>query len=220
MLIEKLISPIVPTLTATDTGNRALSLMEENHFTQLPLVVEHQYMALIKENDVLDWNTPESPLSGADFLSYRPAVFANGHPYEALRIAHEHNLSIVPVVDDQNMYIGAITKDELLKYITETSGLDNPGGIIVLELDARGYSLMEIARICENEEVTVISTQLFNNRFTNKLEITLKTNRTDLRSVVASFERHKYTVKDVFGEQTQYEDVATRYNLLMNYINM
>jgi CBS domain-containing protein len=194
--------------------------MEENHFTQLPLVVNEQYMALVKENDLLEWDTPESPLSAADFLHYRPAVFANGHPYEALRIAHEHNLSVIPVVDSENKYMGAITKDELLKYVTENSGIDNPGSIIVLEVEPHSYSLLEIARLSENENVVILNSQLFSNRLTGKLEITLKTNRTDIRGLISAFERHNYTVKEVYGEQTLYEDVVNRYKLLMNFINM
>lgn len=220
MIIEQLISPIVPTLLPTDTGNRALFLMEENNLTQLPLVVEEKYMALVQENDVLDWETPESPLSKASFLTYRPAVFASGHPYEALRVAHQQNLSIVPVVDNENTYIGAITKDDLLKYITENSGVDNPGGIIVIEVAPRDYSLSEIARICESEEVIIISTQLNTNKLNGKIEITLKTNRTDLHGLAASFERHSFEVKEVYGEQVHYEDSLERYKLLMNYINM
>ena len=88
MVIEQLISPIVPTLVPTDTGNRALYLMEENNFNQLPLVAEEKYMGLVKENDVLDWPDPHQKLNDAGFLNFRPAVLANGHPYEALRIAH------------------------------------------------------------------------------------------------------------------------------------
>ncbi len=221
MLIQQLISPIVPTLMLTDTGSRALYLMEENNLNQLPLVVEEHYMALVQENDVLDWNTPESQLSLADFLNYKPAVFATGHPYDALRIAHQQNLSIVPVVDNDNKYLGAITRDELLKYITENSGLNNPGGIIVLEMEPKNYTLFEIARICENEDVIIISTQLNTNNQSGTVEVTLKTNRTDLRAVVASFERHNYKVKEVYGEKDQdNDDVLGRYNLLMNYINM
>ena len=123
MLIEKLISPLVPTLLPTDTGNTALHIMEENNFTQLPIVSDQQYLALINENEVMDWNTPESPLSASAMMQYRPAVFAKGHPYEALRIAHEYNLSIVPVIDEQNIYIGSITKDELLKYLPGQNNL-------------------------------------------------------------------------------------------------
>jgi len=220
MVIEQLISPVVPTLLPTDTGSRALFLMEENNLTQLPLVVDAKYLALVQENDVLDWDTPESPLSKANFLNYRPAVFASGHPYEAMRVAHQQNLSVLPVVDNENTYIGAITRDDLLKYITENSGVDNPGGIIVIELDPRDYSLSEIARLCESEDVIIISTQLATNKATGKLEVTLKTNRTDLSGLASALERHKYTVQQVYGEQAHYEDMLDRYNLLMNYINM
>ena len=220
MVIEQLISPIVPTLLPSDTGSRALFLMEENNLTQIPLVSDDKYMALVQENDLLDWEFPESPLSKASFLNYRPAVFASGHPFEALRVAHQQNLSVVPVVDNENTYLGSITRDDLLKFITENSGLDNPGGIIVIEMDPRSYSLSEIARLCENEDTIIISTQLRTNKISGKLEVTLKTNRNDLQGLASSFERHNYKVLQVYGEQSHGDDMLDRYNLLMNYINM
>jgi len=220
MVIEQLISPIVPTLDPKDTGNKALNLMEENNLSQLPLVAEEKYMGLVQENDVLDWEKPDAQIGQAGFLNYRPAVFASGHPYDALRIAHQQNLAVVPVIDNENRYLGSITKDDLLKYLTENSGLDNPGGIIVLEMDPRNYSLTEIARICESEDATILSSQVFTNPVNGILEVTLKLNRTNLGAVVSSFERHEYNVKEVFGEQESQEDMMDRLKLLMNYINM
>jgi CBS domain-containing protein len=219
MISEQLISPIVPTLIPSDTGDKALSLMDESNLEQLPVVADEKYMGLVQENDLLDMADPDAKLDAAEF-SYRPAVLASGHPYDALRLAHQQNLSIVPVVDNDNHYVGAITRNDLLKYITEKSGLDNPGGIIVLEIDPRNYSLTEIARICESEEVLLISTQIFSNRATGKLEITLKTNRTNLGGIVAALERYNYKVLEVFGDSSQDEGMIDRYNLLMNYLNM
>lgn len=220
MITEQLISPIVPILQATDTGNDALLKMEENHLSQLPLVIDEKYSALVSESDLLDWDTPESPLSAAKFLNYRPAVFAAGHPYEALRLASSHNLSIVPIVDAENVYMGSITRNELLKYMAETSGLDNPGGIIVLEILPTNYSMSEIARICESEEVLIINSQLFSNKETGNFEMTIKTNRTNLDGVVNALERHNYKIKEMYGEQSSKEYIIDRYNELMNYLNM
>jgi CBS domain-containing protein len=220
MIIEQLISPVVPTLLPSDTGDKALLLMDENSLDQLPLIQEDKYMALVQEDDLLDWDKQGTALQGADFLNFRPAVLASGHPYEAIRLAHQQNLSIVPVVDAENTYLGAITRNDLLRYITEKSGLDNPGGIMVLEIDPRNYSLYEIARICESEEVLLISTQIFSNKITGKLEVTLKTNRTSLSAVVSALERHNYKVIEVFGDSKDSEGIIDRYNLLMNYINM
>jgi CBS domain-containing protein len=220
MIIEQLISPTVPTLTPADTGSRALFLMEENNYTQLPMIMEDQYMALIQEDDLMDWDKPESPLSAADFLEYRPAVFATGHPYDALKIAYQHNLSVVPVVDNANRYIGAITRDELLKFLAQSSGVETPGAIMVLETEPKNYSLYEIARICENEDIMVLSVRLYTNPQTGMLEITIKTNRTVLQGIAASFERQNYRIKNIYGEVDNNEDMLDRYHLLMTFINM
>src|SRR5690606_24798944 len=106
MIIEQLISSLVPTLRPEDSGNRAIQLMEQNNFSQLPLVADEKYMALVQENDVTEWDKPESPLSAAKFLEYRPAVFSFGHPFEALKIVHQYDLEVLPVVDQENHYLG------------------------------------------------------------------------------------------------------------------
>ena len=220
MSIEQLISPIVPSLSPQDTGDRVLELMEENSFTQLPIVSDDNYIALVQENDILDLSNTGEPLSAvAGLLNYKPAIMSSGHPFEALRLVHQMNLSVLPVIDHDHKYIGAVTKDTLLNYVVENSGIDTPGGIIMLEVAPRDYTLYEIARICENEDVVIMNTQVHAND-QGKLEVTLKLNRTALDAVVASLERHKYQVREVHGEESNNEDIAGKYNLLMNYINM
>jgi CBS domain-containing protein len=218
MNIDQLISPI-PTLLPEDTGNKALEIMEENNLTELPVVTDDNYIALVNENDLLNWEKPGGALNTSDLLNYKPAVFAAGHPFEAMRLVHDMHLLLVPVVDSDNKYIGAVTRDSLLKYITENSGINTPGGIIVLEVNPRNYTLPEIARICENEDVVVLNLQVHGTE-QGMLEITLKLNRSSLDAVVSSFERFNYRVKEVYGENNINDDIAGKYNLLMNYINM
>ncbi len=220
MLIEKLISPVIPVLSLTDTGSQALQMMEDNGLDALPLVSDEKYMALVRENDLLDWDEPGSPLILANFLTYKPAIFAKGHPYEALRVAHVQNLSIVPVVDNDNNYLGAIKSEGLSGFMVENGGIQLAGAIMVVEIAPRDYSLYEIARICENEDVGITNTQLRTIPETGMLELTIKTNRSDLQGVVAAMERHNYKVKEVYGETAQDENVQDRFNLLMTYINM
>jgi len=219
MSVAQLISSEVPVLLPSDTGYIALASMEENHFPQLPLVTDDQYTALIQESDLLDWKEPQEALSKSHFLNYKPVIQSFSHPFDALRLMHQMNLSILPVVDNEQKYLGAITKDSLLKYIAERSGLDTPGGIIVLEIAPRNYTLYEIARICENEDAMIVNTQVYTNE-NGLMEVTLKLNRTVLDAVVSSFERHKYIVKQVYGSENNNEDIESKYNLLMNYINM
>ncbi len=219
MSLELLISPSVPILEPDDTGERALAAMEENRYTQLPLVADDHYVALIQEADMLDWNRPESTLGASQFLNYKPAVAASAHPFEAIKLANQLNLCVLPVIDNEHRYLGAITRETLVKYIAENSGISTPGGIITLEIAPRNYSLYEIARICENEDVAITTTQVHTNE-RGMLEVTLKLNRTALDGVVSSFERHKYKVTEVFGDIEKDENITSKYQLLMNYINM
>jgi hypothetical protein len=89
----------------------------------------------------------------------------------------------------------------------------------VLEIAPRNYTLVDIARICENEDVIIMNAMVHPNE-TGMLEITLKLNRSSLDAVVSSFERHSYHVLGVYGENNSDDDVTSKYNLLMNYINM
>lgn len=219
MSIARLISPLVPTLNPTDSGDRALELMEENHYTHLPLVADDNYLALVAENDIHDWATPEEPLSEGMFLQFKPAIIVGSHPYEALRLMKQLKLSVLPVIDAEQKYLGSVTHESMLTFLIENSSLDNPGGIIVLEIEPRNYSLYQIARICENEDITILNTQLYTTP-AGIMELTLKTNRTSLEPLVSSFERHEYKVIEVYGDPKGREDLMDKYHLLMNYLNM
>jgi len=219
MSIDQLISSDVPVLAPEDTGDKALDIMDEQNSTQLPVVADDSYVGLVQENELLEWPKPGDALSTSGLLSFKPAIISSAHPFEALRLMSQMHLHVLPVVDGEAKYLGAITQQSLLRYIAETSGIDTPGGIIVLEVAPRNYTLYEIARICENEDVVVMNTQVHANEQGN-LEVTLKLNRTALDAVVSSLERHKYHVKEVYGEDHYDQDVESKYHLLMNYINM
>ena len=219
MGLEFLISPSVPVLKPTDTGVQALEVMDDQYLNQLPVVAEDDYMGLINENDLLDWEQSGSALSSSDFLTFKPIIFASAHPFEALNIFHQMDLTVFPVLDGEQKYLGAITKDTLLSYFAESNGINGPGGIIVLELQPRNYTLFEIARICENEDVIITNASL-KTTAGGMLEVTLKLNRTILDAVVASFERHKYIVKEVYGTNKNDDDLTDNYNQLMTYLNM
>jgi len=220
MSIRDIISPIVPVLAPEDSGDKALELMDEYHLTQLPLVNHEHYVALVQENDLLDMSDMHSPLSGATLTGFRPAVNEAAHPYDVARLFKEMNLSAIPVINNEGDYLGTVTRESLLTYLTDNNGVKESGGIIVLEMDPRDYSLSEIARICESNDIQIISMQQHSDTEKGLLQVTLKLNKNDMQGLIATFERFEYNVMAVFGENPLKEDLQQRYDLLMNYLNM
>ncbi|MFT4061049.1 MAG: CBS domain-containing protein [Edaphocola sp.] len=222
MFVHQLVSSDIPSLRMQDTGDMAMQLMQEHHIAHLPIVDGSEYKALIKEDDLLNWHHPDRELAESPFvaLAYKPAVYANQHPYEAMRRAMDQNISVVPVIDDQGNYQGLVTRNVMLEFLSKNSGLDKSGGIITLELRPLDYSLSEIARICENNDVILLNVQIFTHADKEAMEVVLKTNTRELQALLASFERYEYTVKDVFGDLPASESMIDRYQSLMHFINM
>lgn len=219
MIIDKITSQDVPTLKPEDTGSKALDLMEEYKLPQLPVVSGDTYITLVQEADILEWKDPGETLGKADLSTFKPIIPIHAHPYEAMKIMDQMNLSVLPVMDKDQKYVGCVTRDSLLKYISENSGIEAPGGIVVLEVAPRSYSLYEIARICENEDISILNVHIHTTD-NGMMDVTLKLNKTAIDAVVSSFERHGYHIQEVFGEESGKEDITDKYNQLMNYINM
>ncbi len=219
MNLEILTDKTIPVVSPNDTIEKSLSVMDESRLDGLPVLSGEDYVAFVMEDTLLEYTDSTQTLLAAGLLTYKPAIGSQSHPFDAITIMHQAGLPLLPVLDIENKYSGCITKDNLLGYITNNSGIANPGGILVLEILPRNYSMYEIARICENEDVILLAMHSHTNE-RGMLEITMKLNRTVLDSVVASFERHNYHVQEVYGKDTNNEDIIGKYNLLMNYINM
>lgn len=220
MLARDLISPIIPTVNCTDSAARALSLMNEFHLSQLPIVEEKQYLGLLEESIVLDWEDPEMLLKNLHSSHIRPAVRGEVHFFEALKLVGDYRLSLVPVVGDEDLYLGAIPQENLLSTMAHFNGVNQPGGLLVLSMDQNDFMLSEIARLAEADDVHILSVDTFNDADTGKLGVVLKTNRQDLNTFVATLERFHYVVESRFDTPTSTDELKQNYDMLMHYLSM
>jgi acetoin utilization protein AcuB len=220
MNISSLISHDLPILSLQDTGERALVLMQEYRVFHLPLVQRDNYIALVSEDDLLDWDTPEEPLSLAEFVNFRPIIFENMHPLDAARTAKEFNLSVLPIVNTHNHYMGMVTIEKLFEFITDNNAIKEHGAILILEIEQRNYSLTEVARICESNNISILSSSIKSIEHTGLLWITLKINVNDTQALVATFERFNYHVVDVFSSENREHDIQDNFDSFMHYMNM
>jgi hypothetical protein len=220
MNIASLISYDLPVLSLNDSGERALSLMQEYRVFHLPLVQRDNYIALISEDDLLDWDTPEEPLSLAEFVNFRPVIFENQHPFDAAKTAREFNLTVLPIVNIQNHYLGIVPIEKLFEFITDNNSIKEPGAILILEQEQRHYSLSEIARICESNNINILSSSVKTLENTGLIWITLKLNSNEVQAVTATFERFNYHVVEVFSSDNTEHDLKDHVDAFMRYLDI
>ena len=151
----------------------------------------------------------------------KPYVDGEQHIFEVIGLASRLKLSVVPVLDSTNHYKGVITTSDLIRHLAGISSMDQPGGIIVLELIERDYSLSQIAQIVEGNNVKVLSMYITSPPESTKLEVTLKVNTSELISVIRTFERYNYEVKTwVSNNDSMDRFYSERFDLLMKYLNI
>ena len=220
MIAKELISYNVPPLKTTDTGEKALQWMSDFYVRHLPIVEENQFVGLIGEDDIMDLSYPELPIKAHSLSLRRPFVNAGEHIYETIKIFVNLQLSILPVIDSNNTYLGIITQDSLLNYFAQSASLQQAGGILIIEVNTRDYAMSEIARIVESEGGSILSSFVTSSLDATKVEITLKINRQNLSGIIGTFQRYGYLIKESFQENEYSQNLKDRYDSLMSYLNV
>jgi CBS domain-containing protein len=221
MVAKDLISEVIPSLKTSDLGQTALNWMEIFRISHLPIVNNQDFLGLISDADIYDMNQPEEPIGNHALTLFKPFVEAEQHIFEVIGLASRLKLTVVPVLDTNNHFKGVITTSDLIRHIAGLSSMDQPGGIIVLELIERDYSLTQIAQIVESNNVKVLSMYITSPPESTKLEVTLKVNTSDLVSVIKTFERYNYEVKTwVTNNDSMDRFYSERFDLLMKYLNI
>lgn len=215
-----MLSDIVPCLKTSDTGIAALNWMDIFKISHLPIVNHEEFLGLISENDIYDYNKPEEALGNHALSLRKPFIFWDRHIFEVMDLAAKLRLSVVPVLDDKKKYLGLITINDLMYYFAEVSAINNPGGIIALELLQIDYSLAEIAQIIESNDAKILSLYVRNYADTVKMELIIKVNVTDLTSINQTFFRYNYNVKASFMYDDDMDDFLNdRYDSFLRYLN-
>lgn len=220
MYAHDLISDSIPPLRTSDTIQKVMDRMAEFRVRHLPIVNDKQFLGLISDGDLVEISDLSFPVGGLNLSLYNPFVFEEQHIYDVIRLFYEQKLSIVPVLDSNKNYKGLISINAMMEHIATITSVKEPGGIIILEINNRNNSLAHISQIVESDNAQILSSYVQSFPDSTRLEITLKLNRTDLSTILASFLRYDYHVKATFNDTKSDDGTSDRYDQLMNYLDI
>lgn len=220
MLAIELIADAIPPVHTSDTIRTALDRMVEFRVRHLPIVNEEQFLGLLSENDIAAETDLETAVGALALSLVNPYVVEDQHIYDVVRLFHERQLTVVPVLDAAKNYSGLITINALTGYFADLTAVDQPGGIIVLEINNKNNSLAHMAQIVESDNAQILSSYVRTFPDSTRIEVTLKVNKQDISAIVATFLRYEYDIKATFNHTDENDNSRDRYNSLMNYLNL
>jgi predicted transcriptional regulator len=220
MLARELISDVVTALKTSDSGTQALSWMEVFRIKHLPIVNHRQFLGLISDSDIYDLNDPDEPVGNHKLSLQKPFVNEDQHIYEVIELLARMELTLVPVLNQEKQYLGVITQEELTRKFAHLSAMQQPGGIIELEMIQHDYSLSEISQIAESNNGRLLSLYVASSDDNARLRVTMKINLTDLTSILETFNRYNYTVvSSHMSDEDLDEFYQERFDVFLKYLN-
>ncbi len=220
MLARELISDVVTALKTSDTGTAALSWMEVFRVKHLPIVNQRDFLGLISDADIYDLNDPDEPVGNHELSLQKPYVREEQHIYEVIELMSRMELTLVPVLNEEKHYLGVITQEDLTRKFAHLSAMQQPGGIIELEMNQHDYSLSQISQIVESNNGRILSLYVASEEDNARLRVTLKINLTDMTSILETLDRYSYkVVSSHMDSEDLNEFYQERFDVLLKYLN-
>lgn len=195
--------------------------MDIYRVSHIPVVDNAKYLGLVSDKFIYDLNLLDVPLSSALDQLNTSHVHEGQHIFEVAILMYKLKLSVLPVLDAEHYYLGAITLYDLARRFAKLFSLQELGGVIVLEMNVNDYSLAEISQIAESNDTKILSSFLDRKPGTNSLDVILKLDKEDLSPLLQAFMRYDYNVKAIYQDQSMLSDLyKDRFDQFMKFMNL
>ncbi len=192
MFAHQLTTALIPHLQPTDTIQKALDWMSELHLPHLAVVENQKYLGIVIEDILLDCEDPFAILSSLQATFKQLSCNTQQHILDVIDVITQNKLACLAVVDQENNYVGVITQHYLLEQFAQLSGIHEQGAILAITMGLHDYNLPEIARIVANDDAKIL--MHFTTIEAAQITVTLKVNKHNCTSLIASFERYNYSI--------------------------
>jgi CBS domain-containing protein len=221
MIAKELINQMIPPLKVTDKAAYAIAWMEEFRTKELPVVRNGKFLGLVNEDQIIDSNDDTKQIGECDITCEHCYVKENQYFYDILKTAVDNKVELVGVVDNEEKFVGVITIQDTITAFAQTTPVHAQGSVVVLSMNSMDYSLAELSRFVEENNARILSSSVKQDPVdNNKIKVTLKINREEIGSIIATFERFNYKVISRFQETEITETDRDRIDGLLKYLDI
>jgi len=195
------------------------SFFKETTYSHFPVVQNLKLIGLISETDAQGIYEDTKELGDFQHLISLFFTEENDNLLEILKVFALNETNLIPVVNDQNNYLGYYDLIDILHVYKDTPFLNNEGIVLVLEKEIKEYSFSQICQIIESNNGKILG--IFISETTaSTVKIILKFSSQDINEIIQSFRRYNYSVLSKHKEDFYLEDLKDRTEYLQKYLNI
>lgn len=187
-------------------------------FSHFSVLNDGVYIGSIASDDVETFDTDKEV---ADYKYALEGFYARKNMIwlDVLEVFAKNHTNIVPVLDDDNSYLGYYELEDIVKFFHETPFLKEQGGIIVVQKSILDYSMSQITQIVESNNGKLLG--LFvSEADVEKIQVTIKIAMGGMNDIIQTFRRYNYEIISEHHEDNYLNNLKERSEYLDKYLNI
>ncbi|CAM2981118.1 CBS domain-containing protein [Flavobacterium succinicans] len=187
-------------------------------FSHFPVVEDGIYIGCLIKDDL---ETFDGDKKVADYRFALEPFFARTQMIwlDVLEVFAKNHTNLVPVLDENNTYVGYYEIEDIIKFFHETPFLKEQGGILVVQKGILEYSMSQITQIVESNNGKLLG--LFvSEANTESVQITIKISLGAMNDIIQTFRRYNYEIISEHQEDNYINNLKERSDYLDKYLNI
>jgi hypothetical protein len=187
-------------------------------FSHFSVLNEGIYIGSIAADDV---DTFDSDKNISDYKYALEGFFARNSMIwlDVLEVFAKNHSNVVPVLNEENAYLGYYELEDIVKFFHETPFLREQGGIIVIKKSIQEYSMSQITQIVESNNGKLLGLFVSEADVEN-VQITIKIAIGAMNDIIQTFRRYNYEIVSEHQEDNYLNSLKERSEYLDKYLSM
>lgn len=207
--------------TAFDLNSEISAVQDfflDHSFSHFPIVEDGIYLGCLSRDSVDGFDHSKLVASYKysldGFFARKDMLYL-----EVIHFFAKNSSNILPVLDNDNSYLGYYELENILQFFNETPFLIEPGHIIVVEKATIDYTMSQVAQIVESNNGRLLGCFISKSDI-QSIQITIKTGLGSINEILQALRRYEYDVLSVHEEDVFVSNLKERSEYLEKYLNM
>ncbi|TDO77928.1 CBS domain protein [Flavobacterium chryseum] len=188
------------------------------NFSHFPVLENGIFIGSIASDDVETFDIDKKAI---DYKYTLERYFARKSMMwlDVLEVFAKNHTNTVPVIDENNTYIGYYEIEDIMKFFQETPFLKEQGGIIIVQKGLLDYSMGQVAQIVESNNGKILGCFISEADLEN-VQITVKIGIGPMNEIIQTFRRYNYEIISEHQEDAYINSLKERSDYLDKYLNI
>lgn len=188
------------------------------NFSHFPILENGIFIGSIASDDVETFDIDKKAI---DYKYTLERFFARKSMMwlDVLEVFAKNHTNTVPVIDENNVYVGYYEMEDIMKFFQETPFLKEQGGIIIVQKGLLDYSMGQVAQIVESNNGKILGCFVSEADLEN-VQITVKIGVGPMNEIIQTFRRYNYEIISEHQEDAYINSLKERSDYLDKYLNI